>query len=253
MNVYGLDMDAVSFSYPDGGKVLGGLTLRAGPGIRLGLVGANGAGKSTLLGLVAGIIEPDGGSVTIGGLLLGKRTLKEIRSRLGFVFQDPDDQLFTGSVFDDVAFGPRNLGMEEGTVRERTESALRTVGIPELSDRPPFRLSGGEKRMAAIATVLSMDPGLLVLDEPSAALDPKARRRLIGLLSSLPQTMLIATHDLDLALELCDEVAVLHAGRVAARGSAADILGDGELLDRCGLEAPLSIRACPVCGKRAAL
>lgn len=252
MNACGLDLNAIRFSYPDGRPVLGGLSLSLKPGSKLALVGANGSGKSTLLGLVAGLLQPQSGTIDIGGLTLCKRNLKEARQRIGFVFQDPDDQLFTGSVYDDVAFGPRNGGLDQAAVRERADAALSTVGIADLADRPPFRLSGGEKRMAAIATVLSMDPGLLVLDEPSAALDPKARRRLISLLSSLSQSMLIATHDLELALELCDETAILFGGAVEAAGRSKDLLADEGLLDRCGLEAPLSVRACPVCGKRAA-
>ncbi|GAB1454746.1 ABC transporter ATP-binding protein [Spirochaetota bacterium] len=243
-----MKIDSLSFSYPDGGRILESISLNLEPGKKMAVVGANGAGKSTLLALIAGIYTPESGTVAIGDTAVDKKTMDKARSMLGFVFQDPDDQLFSASVYDDVAFGPRNQGLEEPVVRSRVEAALKTVGIPDLAKRPPFRLSGGEKRMAAIATVLSMDPGLLILDEPSASLDPKARRRLIHLLTSLPQTILVATHDLDMALELCDEIAVLHDGALVAIGLASIILKDERLLDRCGLELPLSMQACPVCG-----
>lgn len=248
MNSHELTIDSLTFAYPDGDQILEGLSLRLALGRKLAIVGANGTGKSTLLAIIAGVYAPLSGSVAIDHVVVEKKTINKARSMLGFVFQDPDDQLFSASVYDDVAFGPRNQGLPEEAVKSRVEAALETVGIPELASRPPFRLSGGEKRMAAIATVLSMDPGLLVLDEPSASLDPKARRRLIRLLSSLPQTILVATHDLDLALELCDDVAILHHGVVAASGPADIILGDATLLDGCGLELPLSMQACPVCG-----
>ncbi|MBU0926407.1 MAG: energy-coupling factor ABC transporter ATP-binding protein [Spirochaetes bacterium] len=272
MTAYGLELDSIVFAYPDGERkttaspsgdrlagggadtqsppVLDGASLGVAPGAKVGILGANGSGKSTLLGIIAGLHEPRAGTVRVGDILVAKKTLKAARLRLGFVFQDPDDQLFTGSVYDDVAFGPRNAGLSDAEVRERVESALATVGIPELAERPPFRLSGGEKRMAAIATVLSMDPGILVLDEPSAALDPKARRRLIRLLSGLPQTVVIATHDLDLALDVCGRAAILHAGRVEAYGDSRAVLGDAALLERCGLEPPLSSGSCAICGRR---
>jgi cobalt/nickel transport system ATP-binding protein len=164
------------------------------------------------------------------------------------VFQDPDDQLFMPTVFDDVAFGPLNLGLPPDEVEARVERALETVGAAHLRERPPYRLSGGEKRAVAIATVLSMSPDVLVLDEPTASLDPRSRRQLIALLAGFAHTKIIATHDLDFALELCGRTIVLQAGRVAADGPTAELLRDRALLEASHLELPIRLQACPVCG-----
>lgn len=233
-------MRGVSFRYPDGTAALHDLDFRIVHGECVALVGPNGAGKSTLLALINGLLLPAAGEVLVGELPVTARTLAQVHRTVGYVFQDPDDQLFMPTVFDDVAFGPLNMGLDEAQVRERVERALRTVGAEHLAPRAPYRLSGGEKRAVAIAGVLAMAPDILVLDEPSSGLDAAARRRLIGLLASFTHTRIIATHDLDLALDVCTRVLVVHAGRLVADGTPDAIFDDGELLARYGLEPPLS-------------
>jgi cobalt/nickel transport system ATP-binding protein len=232
----------VRYTYPDGTRALDGVTFRIGHGESVGVIGANGAGKSTLLLLLLGVLLADSGEVRVGDMTVTKRTLPHIREHVGMVFQDPDDQLFMGTVFEDVAFGPRNLGLEEPEVERRVALALATVGISHLRDRAPYRLSGGEKRAAGIATVLSMEPDILVLDEPTAGLDPKARRRVIGLLRGFDHTRIVTSHDLDMVLDVCTRVIVLADGRVAADGPSDEILRDESLLLACGLELPLSLQ-----------
>jgi cobalt/nickel transport system ATP-binding protein len=231
---------ALAYAYPDGTTALSGVDLRVAAGEVLGIVGANGAGKSTLLQHLVGLLQPAAGEVRVDGVAVTPDTLAHVRRRVGFVFQDSDDQLFMPTVLDDVAFGPLNAGLPGAEARARAASALADVGAAHLAARTPYRLSGGEKRLAALAGVLAMAPGALVLDEPSAGLDPIARRRLIALLGSLRLTRIVATHDLDLVLDLCPRVLVLHAGRVHADGAARAIFGDAALLARCGLAAPLA-------------
>jgi cobalt/nickel transport system ATP-binding protein len=166
------------------------------------------------------------------------------------LFQDPDDQLFMPTVFDDVAFGPLNQGLTESEVEARVVAALATVGVPHLIKRPPYKLSGGEKRSVAIATILSMSPDILAMDEPSSSLDPVSRRRLIELLKTFSHTKIIATHDLDMALDLCERTIVLHQGRITADGRTVDIFSDDDLLERSGLEKPLRMQGCPICGAK---
>ena len=236
------------FAYPDGHQAIKNMTFTIKHGESVGVIGANGAGKSTLLMLLMGVHFPDSGKVIVGEVPVTKKTLPEIRQRLGMVFQDPDDQLFMTNVYDDVAFGPRNEQLNEEEVEERVEKALNLVGISHLRDRAPFKLSGGEKRAAAIASVLSMEPQVLIMDEPTAALDPKARRRLLTLLNSFEHTKIITSHDLDMVLDSCTRVIVLKEGQVAADGPTLEILTNEELLDSCGLEIPFSLQNCPVCG-----
>ena len=183
----------------------------------------------------------------IGDSPLTRENLKTVRRAVGMVFQDPDDQLFMPTVFDDVAFGPLNMGLPEEEVVNRVNEALETVGALHLKDRPPYRLSGGEKRSVAIATVLSMSPDILVMDEPTSNLDPKARRLLIELLKSFLHTKIIATHDLDMVMDLCERTIVLKDGLVIADGPTKEIMEDEELLASSSLEKPLSMRPCPVC------
>lgn len=173
-----------------------------------------------------------------------------IRQRLGMVFQDPDDQLFMTRVYDDVAFGPRNYKLDEKEVDEKVNRALEQVGISHLKDRAPFKLSGGEKRCAAIASVLSMEPDVLIMDEPTSALDPKARRKLINLLNTFEHTKVITSHDLDMVLDTCNRIMVIKNGEIIADGDAKKILSDKKLLENSGLEMPLSIQNCPICGKK---
>ncbi len=245
-----LEVKELHFSYPDGHEGVKNISFTIEQGESVGVIGSNGAGKSTLLMLLLGIHFPDGGNVFVGDVEVTKKTLPLIRQRLGMVFQDPDDQLFMMTVYDDVAFGPRNYQLDEKEVDSRVIRALDLVGIPHLKDRAPFKLSGGEKRAAAIASVLSMNPDVLIMDEPTAALDPKSRRRLIGLLNSFNHTKIITSHDLDMVWETCSRVIVIKEGEVAADGPTMDILANEELLDSCGLELPLSLQNCPVCSSR---
>ncbi len=248
MSYHKLEARSLYFSYPDGHEAVKNVSFTIYHGESVGLIGANGAGKSTLLMLLVGLLFPGQGEVLVGDVRLTKKTLSAIRQRLGFVFQNPDDQLFMPTVYDDVAFGPRNYGLDEDEVKIRVEKALEMVGIPHLKDRPPFKLSGGEKRVAAIASVLSMQPDILIMDEPTSALDPKSRRRVITLLKNFGHTKIIASHDLDMVLEACKRVIVLKEGEIVADGITEEILCDKELLESCGLEIPFSLQNCPVCG-----
>ena len=236
------------FDYTDRHEAIKNISFTIHPGESVGIIGANGAGKSTLLMLLMGVLFPKNGKVLVGDVEVTKKTLPMIRQRMGMVFQDPDDQLFMTNVYDDVAFGPRNYQLSEQEVEQRVTKALELVGIPHLKDRAPFRLSGGEKRAAAIASVLSMEPDLLIMDEPTTALDPKARRRLISLLNSFEHTKIITSHDLDMVVDTCSRTIVIEAGEIVADGKTLYILTNVELLDRCGLEMPLSLQNCPICG-----
>jgi cobalt/nickel transport system ATP-binding protein len=253
MTHHRIDVVDLEFAYPDGTEALRGVCLAASHGESIALVGANGAGKSTLLQHLVGLHHPQAGTVGIGEVPVTHETLADVRKSVGMVFQDPDDQLFMPTVAEDVAFGPVNLGLPAEVVEERVSTALSTVGASALRDRPPYRLSGGEKRAVAIATVLAMNPSVLVMDEPSSNLDPKARRRLIGLLATFRHTKLIATHDLELALELCERTVVMREGRVAADGPTREVFADAELLDACGLEQPTSMLPCGACGASAGI
>jgi cobalt/nickel transport system ATP-binding protein len=238
--------------YPDGTVALQDVSFRITHGESVAVIGANGAGKSTLLLHLNGYLTPTGGDVRIGDYPLTRETLPEVRRTVGMVFQDPDDQLFMPTVYDDVAFGPLNLGFPPDETDRRVLDALARVGMAHLRDKPPYRLSGGEKKRAAIATVLSMSPAILVMDEPTAGLDPFARRQLMGLLGEFRHTKIFTSHDLDMVLELCERTIILKEGLVAADGPTRDIFRDEELLASCSLEKPLSMQGCPVCGLGAA-
>ena len=236
------------YTYPDGTRGIKDVSFRITHGESVAIVGSNGAGKSTLLLHLNGYLLPTRGTLRIGDFPLSKKNLKAVRRTVGMVFQDPDDQLFMPTVFDDVAFGPLNLGLPPEEVEDVVVRALDTVGISHLKERPPYRLSGGEKRAVAIATVLSMSPDILVMDEPTSGLDPRARRRLIELLKTFKHTKVIATHDLDMAVDLCERTIVIYEGSVTADGPTLELLQDETLLTRSGLEKPLSMQACPACG-----
>ena len=227
---------SLTVGYPDGTTAVEGLTVHVERGETVALVGANGAGKTSLLLSLAGLLPVRGGTVSIDGIGLDRTTAGDIRRRVGFVFQNPDDQLFMPEICEDIAFGPRNQGLCEAAVAERVDAVIAELGIGHLRHRSPLKLSGGEKRTAAIATVLSMDPALILLDEPTAFLDPKSRRALINTLRSLPQTKLIATHDLPFAAELCDRVLMLKNGKLFAEGTPG-LLADAELMAACDMEA----------------
>ncbi|NTU71782.1 MAG: ABC transporter ATP-binding protein [Coriobacteriia bacterium] len=248
MSHHSISVSELGFVYPDGTTALESVSFEIGHGESVAIVGANGAGKSTLLMHLNGVLSPTRGTVRIGDVPVNKETLSDVRKSVGFVFQNPDDQLFMPTVMEDVSFGPMNLGLPAADVSARALDALERVGATKLADRPPYRLSGGEKRSVAIATVLAMCPNALVLDEPSSNLDPRARRRLIELLATFEHTKIIATHDLDLALDLCERTIVISRGTVAADGPTREIFEDATLLDACHLERPLALQGCPVCG-----
>ncbi|PWW23236.1 cobalt/nickel transport system ATP-binding protein [Geodermatophilus normandii] len=231
-------VEDLAFAYPDGHQALFGVDLRLVPGERVALLGPNGAGKTTLVLHLNGILSGGRGRVSVGGLPVEKRNLAEVRRRVGIVFQDPDDQLFMPTVGEDVAFGPRNLGLPEPEVAVRVAAALEQVGMAGSADRPPHHLSFGQRRRVAVATVLSMHPEVLVLDEPSSNLDPAGRRELAEVLTGLPVTMLMVTHDLPYALQLCPRSVVLDGGVVVADGPTRDLLADADLLAAHRLELP---------------
>ncbi len=224
-----IEITNLTYNYPDGRSALEGITLTITPGEKVALVGANGAGKSTLLLHLNGVLQGNG-KVCVNGLEVNKKNLAQIRSLVGMVFQNPDDQLFSLTVGEDVAFGPTYQGFDAPTVSEKVKSALQDVQLVGFEERHPFHLSGGEKKRASIATVLSMSPDYLVFDEPTAGLDPRSRRELVALLKKLPQTLIIATHDLQMALELTNRVILLHHGKLAADGKTHEVLKNESLL-----------------------
>jgi len=233
-----VEIRGVEFAYPDGKRALEGVDLEIEAGERVAILGPNGGGKTTLALHLNGILEPHAGWISIGGLHVVEQNFLEIRRMVGLVFQDPNDQLFMPRVREDVAFGPANLGISGVELERRVDAALDVVAGSEFADRPPHHLSGGEKRRAALATVLAMAPDVLVLDEPSSGLDPAGRRELIGTLASLPMTQLIITHDLPLALELCGRSVIMNQGRVVADNATGKLLSDDELLAVNRLEPP---------------
>ena len=230
----------LTYSYPNGlvdHAALDGVDLTVTEGEKVALLGPNGAGKTTLLLHLNGLLKGRGDVEVFGRRVADadKAELARIRARVGLIFQDPDDQLFSNTVAEDVAFGPIHMGLEPNEVRERTESALADVGLLGFGARAPYHLSGGEKRRSAIATVLSMRPEIIVADEPSSGLDPRARRELIRLIDSLPQTMLVATHDVDLARAVLPRCVIMNKGRIVADGPTEELTGDPEFLESCGL------------------
>ncbi len=235
--------------YSDGTEALRGVSFRITHGESVAIIGANGAGKSTLLLHLNGHLVPTEGTIRIGDFPLTHATLPEIRRTVGMVFQNPDDQLFMPTVYDDVAFGPFNLGLPREEVERRVRDALEQVGADSVITKAPYHLSGGEKKRVAIATVLSMSPDILVMDEPTSGLDPCARRQLMQLLREFHHTKIFTSHDLDMVLDVCERTIVLHEGAVMADGPTREIFADDRLLAECRLERPLSMQGCPVCGR----
>ncbi|WP_018503377.1 energy-coupling factor ABC transporter ATP-binding protein [Parafrankia discariae] len=233
-----IEVEGLAFAYPDGRQVLFGVDLAVARGERVAVLGPNGAGKTTLMLHLNGILTPGAGTVRVDGVPVTAPNMRDVRRRVGLVFQDPDDQLFMPTVGQDVAFGPANLGVRGVDLAERVREALAAVGLDEFADRAPHHLSLGERRRAAVATVLAMRPDVLVLDEPSANLDPAGRRELAEVLTGLDLTLLMVTHDLPYALQLCPRSVILDGGVIAADGATADLLADEVLLASHRLELP---------------
>lgn len=235
---HSIEVENLSFAYPDGHPALSGVSLHLAPGEKVALVGPNGAGKSTLILHLNGILSAQSGRVQVCGLQINEKNLKQVRASVGLVFQNPDDQLFSPTVYEDVAFGPLYQGLSAREVDERVQAALAAVGMSAYAKRVSYHLSTGEKKRIAIATVLSMNPEVLVLDEPTAGLDPRARRSLIQLLRDLPITMLVSTHDLAMVNELFPRTVIMDQGALVADGLTAKLLADLPLLEAHGLEKP---------------
>ncbi len=241
MNEREIEFRNVSFSYREKEADLNQISFQVKGKESVGLIGANGVGKSTLLKLMVGLCFPKAGSVCIGGLDVTKENLAKIREKTGYVFQDSDSQLFLTTAYEDVAFAPRNYGLPEQEVEKRVEKALDAVHISHLRDKPIHQMSGGEKKLVSIATILSMEPDILLMDEPSIALDPRNRRNLIRILKSFPYLKVIASHDLDLIWDTCGRTVLLYGGEIVRDGDTKEILRDKRLLEECGLELPLRL------------
>lgn len=237
-----LKIKHLSFSYEKGQQVLADINLMARDGESIGIIGANGIGKSTLMKLLVGLYLNYDGTLEVAGHQVNKKNLNHIREHIGYVFQDSDAQLFLSTVEDDVAFGPRNYGLSEEEVEKRVAEALAKVHIEELRKKQTYKLSGGEKKLSAIATILSMEPDIIIMDEPSIALDPRNRKNLIGILNEINSLKLITSHDLDFIMDTCERTVLLDEGRIIADGDTKEILSDGNLLESHGLELPLKLQ-----------
>ncbi len=236
-----VEIENLSFKYPDGTAAIDNITLSIEHGQSVAFIGPNGAGKSTLLLAMAGFVTGSG-KVLIDGLQINRKNLKKIRGLIGSCLEDPDDQLFMPTLFDDVAFGPLNMGLDAGEVKARVADVLKTVGLNDMADRAPHHLSAGQKRAAAIATVLTMSPKIITLDEPDGSLDPRNRNNLVKLLAGLSQTLIITTANMDFAAAVADRVVLLDNGRIIADGPAQKIMSDSELMTTHGLEVPAKFR-----------
>lgn len=237
-----VELDHLTFSYDGNREVLSDISFDLKAGETIGLIGANGAGKSTLLKILAGLLTDYKGQTKIDGLDVNKKNLAAVRKKTGYVFQDSESQLFLSTVYEDVAFGPRNYGCLEEELEEKVMSALKQVHIEELKDRPIYRMSGGQKKLAAIATILSMEPEVILFDEPSVGLDPKNRRNLINIINGISGLKIIASHDLDMIFDTCNRTILIEKGKLICEGETAKILTDQRLLEKSGLELPLSMQ-----------
>ncbi|MBN1278814.1 MAG: energy-coupling factor ABC transporter ATP-binding protein [Chlorobium sp.] len=237
-----ITVERLSFTYPDGTKALRNVSLSIHSGESAGIIGANGAGKSTLVNHINGWLIPQSGSMTVDGIKCLKTNQETLRQKVGLVFQNPDDQLFMSSLFDDIMFGPDNLGIPREKSEAEAERLLREFGLWELREKPPSRLSQGQKRFAAFAGVLVMHPSVLVMDEPTSDLDPRNRKKLISLVSSLSSTKITVSHDLDFIWDTCRKVFIMNNGQIKAQGPAREILVNETLLEDNGLELPLRLQ-----------
>lgn len=242
MGLNKIEVENLSFSYPNGNRVLTDVSFSVAEGESVGLIGANGVGKSTLLKLFVGLIDGYQGKIYVDGFAVEKENLASVRKSAGYVFQDSDSQLFLATVYEDVAFGPRNYGYSEEEVERQVTEALRKVHLEELKDRQIYRMSGGQKKLASLATILSMEPQIMLLDEPSIALDPGNRRNLIYILNDIRVAKVIASHDLDMILDTCERTVLLFNGKIVRDGRTEDILRDKQLLEENGLELPLGLQ-----------
>ena len=242
MNSITIDVENLSFGYEKESEILSQISLHAAQFDSIGLIGANGVGKSTFLKLLIGLYLDFKGTIRLGDLPVEKRTLSEIRSKIGYVFQDSDSQLFMSTAYEDIAFAPRNYGLPESEVQSRVDQALRLTGIEHLKDKHIYKMSGGEKKLVSIATILSMTPDIILMDEPSIALDPRNRRNLINILNTFEHLKIIASHDLDFILDTCERTILMSGGRIIRDGVTKDILTDKELLEANGLELPLCLQ-----------
>lgn len=241
MNKTCIEIQNLSFSYKKGIPILENFSLNANKNDSIGIIGSNGAGKSTLLKLLVGLNLNYSGSIKIEGITLEKSSLIKIREKIGYVFQDSENQLFMTTVEQDIAFGPRNYGIGEDEVQKRVDDALKKVNVPHLKNKKIYELSGGEKKLVSIATILSLRPDIIIMDEPGAALDPKNRRNLINLLNSFEQLKIITSHDLDFVWDTCSRTILISKGKIIAEGKTSEILRDKTLLEANGLELPLSL------------
>ena len=236
-----INIENLTFAYQKQHPILKGISLNAGENESIGIIGANGVGKSTFLKILVGLNLDFEGSIRVEEIPLEKKMLAKIREKIGYVFQDSDSQLFMTTVYEDVAFAPRNYGLSEEEVDRRVQSALETVHIAHLKDKPIYQLSGGEKKLVSIATILSMTPDIILMDEPSVALDPQNRRNLIRVLNEFNHLKIIASHDLDFIWDTCKRVILMAEGQIIANGPVEEILRNQELLEKNGLELPLSL------------
>lgn len=243
-----IEVKDTGYIYPDGHEALNRITFSVTRNETLGIIGPNGAGKSTLLHLLLGILTLREGEILIDGMIINKKNLSSVRKKTALLFQDPDDQLFCPTVRDDVSFGPVNMGLNKEEIKTCVGQAMDAAGVSHLADRPPYTLSGGEKKAAALASILSMQPEILLMDETSANLDPRSRKRLIRIINALSQTKIIVSHDLDFIWETCSRVIILNKGSITAEGGAGEILSDKFLLEQNELELPLRLQGCPHCG-----
>ena len=230
-----LEIKNLNYSYPDGKEALKDINIKIDNNETIAIVGANGAGKSTLIKTIVGIFLTTKGDIIVDGEKVTKKTLSSIRKKVGVVFQNPDDQLFMNNVYDDIAFGPRNYNFTEEEVKEKVERVMKNLDIEKLSERSPNNLSGGEKRKVAIATVLSIEPSIILFDEPTSFLDAKGKRMLIETLKNINTTKIIATHDLDMVKDICERVIVLKEGKIMADGNPKEIFSDMDFMEKCEL------------------
>lgn len=237
-----IDIENVSFAYECGKTVLKDINLHLKEHDSIGLIGENGVGKSTLLKMLVGLNLDFTGSIKVMDIPVEKRTLARIREKIGYVFQDSDSQLFMSTAYEDIAFAPRNYGLSEADVKERVEHAMKLTGIEHLRDKHIYKMSGGEKKLVSIATILSMTPDIILMDEPSIALDPRNRRALINILNSFDHLKIIASHDLDMILDTCETTVLLSGGQIIAMDPTEEILSDKELMEANGLELPLCMQ-----------